>query len=337
MDYFKAKVQAHAYVVTEYLDSTEAADDNPEGATASNFLNLSQKGLVYIVSHGGTQGFNKLLVEGYNTKASRDTAYSGYTEGANPTFTVDELRKCDNFKDHATPKNRIYGICITEAGVKNRFKDKDSIVHVAACYSFNFKEEFDAREYLGYIRASRCDQIKADTELLWGRMHGEKDGGKKRAAKVAYDAGGFQDIFKHLHKADKLDTVLSPAVQRHVPVNGAIYIVPTVVDGTVIFDTRMDTTVAPAAVLELVGMTPTGNCGAQVLNATWASPYILDFALKLDGPPGGVIMKVKAANARAERDFKNNLDGGKEWDPASTIHVGPNNDDHEWMVVCQAP
>lgn len=329
MDYFEAKVKDHNYKVTKYLDTTEASDDNPQGATAANFLKLSKKGLVYIVTHGGQDNpdtpaveTNRLLVEGYNTKAARDTAWAAY--GA--PFVAGDLEKCDRFKDHNEPKNKIFGICITEQGVSSHFKDDNTIVHVAACFSMNFSDEFNAREYFGYTAASSCPKIKADTLKLWGRMHGEVDDGHHRAARKAFEAGGFNAIFAFKHR-DGLDTVLSPAVKKHKPNKDEVFEVPVTTDGLVRFDTKMDTTVDPASVISIEG------CDGKIQDPKWDPPYTLKFKLKLK-TPGDAELTVHAANAKAERDYKNNLDGNQV--PAGKDHIGPNRDDFKWKIKCIA-
>jgi len=331
----KEALEDHDYKVTLYVDETEASDDDPQGATVTNFREaLSQKGVVYILTHGGQDSIHGpiLLVESYKSKDAREAAYKKYgfkeTDG---TFDA-----CDNFKD--SNGNQIYGLCVTPEGVKKYFKDNETIVHVDACSSFNFVKDFNAREYFGYKETAKCGRdVFENTTLLWGRMHGSKDEGKKRAARVAYEAGGFSEGFAYKHKDGKLDTVLSPAVKQHRPPKNAEFVVPVNVEGKVIFDTRMDTRVNPAAVITVAG------CDARILNPTWTSAFILDFALELN-TEGEATLTVRQEAAQAERQFKNKLDGNTRWrDERGDIqenpeggedHIGPNRDDFVWKVKC---
>lgn len=109
---------------------------------------------------------------------------------------------------------------------------------------------------------------------------------------------------------------------------------PVNVKGKVIFDTKMDWTVDPAAVITVAG------CDARILNPTWTkvldpkgviSAFILDFALELN-TEGEATLTVHQDQARAERDFQNNLDGNQN--PAGKDHIGPNRDDFVWKVKC---
>lgn len=333
MEFVRAKVAAHDYVVTQFLDQTEARDDNPGGATAMNFLRLSGVGIVYVISHGARDNPrtpaiepNLLLVEVYSTVFARNTALAGYIAPAGGPFLAGDLVPCDMFRDHVV--NRIRGICITEAGVARNFRDNNSIVYIAACHSFNFVEEFNSREYFGYRPTDECRVMNADAERFWGRMHGERDDvvpGQKRAARVAFDGGGFSTGFLYQHRLGSLDTVLSPAVKEHTPAKDARINVSTGADGRVVFDTRMDMTIDPTMVIRVEG------CGARIVNPTWVDNFTLEFALELK-EEGTATLKVVHFNAIAERDFKNKLDGNQN--PVGRDHVGPNRDDYAWKIQC---
>lgn len=335
MDFVKAKAQDHNYMVTEFLDPTEAGDDNPGGATALNFLSLNGSGLVYVVSHGDTDDPttpavvepNLLLVETYATAIARNTKLAGYTgPPLPPPFGAGDLVACDQFQDHA--QRQIFGICITEQGITNHFTDNNSIVHIAACFSFNLREEFNAREYFGYAAVSTCPQIRSDTEALWGRMHGATDNGTRRAASRAFAGGGFTPIFRYLHRADvALQTVLSPAISEHSPTKLPVSIQ---VAGSVRFDTVMKQ-VLPQNAITIVNDT----CNATIKNPQWADNFTLTFQIQAT-QHGQLTLKVPAAAAvSAPLIAEKQLDGNQN--PANTDHVGPNKDDFLWEVTCNPP
>lgn len=319
MKYFENKVKAQGYTVTKYIDTTEASDNNPRGATAANFKLLSGAGLVLIVSHGAKDP-NLLMVEGYKTAAARNTAFDNYL-AAGGGFLAAELAKCDA-GDHLG--NIQFGICVTEDGVKNHFTDSNSVVHGAFCFSSQFVEEFDSTEYFGYSIASVCPQIKDDVMKLWGRMHGTTDGGRHRSAQAAFQAGGFTAGFVWSHKGE-LQTVLSPSVKKVVgsPIFGTII-------GNIYFDVKMDRTINWMEVLGGAG------CNGEFIAGRWASAKRIEFSYQpyFYGPSADfdATFTVNATKAIANDNFKNLLDGNQ--DPVGKTHVGPNGDNHVFKIPC---
>jgi hypothetical protein len=324
-----ASAEAHQYKVQTFTDDTEVdlpvkpTDDKPSKATARNFLALSGKGLVFITSH--IQVGHCLLVEAYGTQAARDAAMAGYAK-KNSAFAAGELDTME-FTDHL--QNTAYGICITKAGIQKHFKDRDSIVHLAACCSLEFSGAFGAREFFGYLGSVDDAAVKKDTDRLWARMHGELDSGHKRAATVAYEGGaGYSPGFKHVHRGT-LETVLSPAVRLHVPKTDESFVVPKVVAASVNFDARMDTKV-PAG--QVIGKRD-DTCDAKITDPKWASDTTLTFGLELNRT-GEVTLVVNAKKARGQRAAgdKQDLDGNN--DGAGPDHIGPNQDNFAWKVRC---
>lgn len=334
MRFVQEKVEAHRYTVTRYLDTTEARDDDPGRATAANFLRLAGAGLIYVVSHGATDRPgtvavepNLLLVEGYATREARDNALDVYYQPGTQLAPGDLVR-CDGFRDHE--RNRMRSICITEQGVERYFEETDAIVHIAACFSFNFREEFNARDYFGYTDASACGDIENDTSLLWGRLHGERNGGRKRAAGVAFEAGGFSRAFAHVHLAGAVDIVLSPAVRSVSPHGDSVLTVGDTRVGFVRFDTPMDTAADPTAVVTVSGCARLAGDPAPL----WTTASDLDFSLVAEGA-GRATITVHGDRARAGTGYRNRLDGNRN--PVGTDHVGPNGDDFVWRLKCVEP
>lgn len=315
----------HHYAVDLFLDNTETGeqvdqptDDKPSNATAASFLELSKRGLVLIATHAGGPG---LLVEGYGTAAARDAALAKYNKGK--VFQAGDLA-AGGFEDHTGTD--AFGIFITSAGIQRHFADNRSIVHVAACCSFQFAGDFKAREYFAYEGIQNETTLRTDAQRLWNRMHGEQDTGHNRAARVAYGAGGFSAGFKYKKKNESdLDTVLSPAVKSHVPEKDATIVVPTTVAAQVVFDTEMDTSVDPKKVIRVKG------CKAKSKDPSWDGKFVLKFGLELNVVEEARLT-VDAKHALGLRDKKSQeLDGNLT---PGTDHVGPNEDDYEWKIQC---
>src|SRR5262249_50788870 len=129
---------------------------------------------------------------------------------------------------------------------------------------------------------------------------------------------------RHQHRPRTLDTVLSPAVKSHQPPKDAVLPLG-VTRGAVVFDTRMDTTIPPGSVIDIRG------CRATIENARWNPPFTLTFDINVRRADRATLT-VKESQAKAERDFKNRLDGNTR--PHNTDHVGPNRDDFKWRVFC---
>ncbi len=340
----------HNYVVRRFVDPSEAADDMPFRATAQNFKRLSQMGVVYIVTRGDTDNPftpqvepNVLLVEAYRSARARDAAFRAYFSPIRflGEFRPGELVTCDQFADNASPINPIFGICITEQGIRNRFADNTSIVFVIADHSINFSNAFNAKEFFGY--AGPIPAVVADlgeAALLTGMMHGTilRQLAEFRAAKLAYQGGldllMLPVAFKYAQRADAtLETVLSPAVASTFPEDGDEFDVPRRVPGEVMFDARMDTSVPPLAIVRVRG------CAARLSSVRWVGEFLLRFNVDF-AEPGVATFTVRAQTARGERPYpvKQALDGNL--DPLNVDHVGPNGDDYVWQVRCvqdQAP
>lgn len=310
-------LQMQNYTITQYVDTP--GDDDPHSATAANFLNTSEVGVLFIDTHGG-DGFFR--VEQYVTEKTRDDALQAYITAG--TFTAAELIATGNGPD--------YNISITSLGIQHKWKDNNTIVFNGACQSYSEVNDFNARDYYGYDVCVDSDVVKDDVNKVFGRMHGDTLNGTARSAKRAYDAGHSANL-KYLHKATvPLQTVLSPAVENNSPANNSSFVVPTTIDAFVEFDTKMDTTVAPASVVTALD----NNCGAVITDAQWQAPYKLKFKLTLN-TPGSTSIDTEWVNAKAERTFKNNLDGNTGSLAPLRDHVGPNTDNFRWSVNCVAP
>jgi hypothetical protein len=346
----------HRYQMRQFVDLSEATDDVPSLASAATFRRLSGLGVVFIATRGDTDNPltpqvepNVLLVEAYNTARARDVAFVRL-EGLPPIgfpfpeVLPGEFVTCDQFVDNAAPlSNPIFGICITEFGVKRHFRDDTSIVVVIADHSLNFRRAFDAKEFFGYAGAIPLPSADlGEGELLASMLHGEGFAGQYRAAKLAYQEGLARGLwpagFSHAQRAGAtLETVLSPAVADHDPAHLAEFVVPARVVGEVRFDARMDTSVNPRAVLRASG------CGAGLSRARWVDEFLLRF--NLDLTRAGPIFDVATLTLRARRALGERTSGSEQMLDGNqlpvalggTDHIGPNGDDYQWEVLCVPP
>ncbi len=306
-----AQVELQHYVVTEMTNLNGMA-------TAANFKTVlsNPRGILFVVGHGAD---DFLGVQVYATAAKCTTGLDNYVTAG--TFKAGEI----------TCSGDLLGI--TGKGIKAYYKDSNTIVYMTACVSASLFASFtNVRDIVGYSDCVSMATGTANGRKFWGRMSGTVDDGASRWATVAGGKGDYGALWRYQHRADTLDTELSPSVKQVLPVAGTTYVVPQAVDGTVIFDAKMDTAVAPAAVVTVSG------CEATINNPAWATTAdgfnALDFSLQLNAP-GTATITVQAASATAARDFKNTLDGNTE--PAGTDAVGPNGDNYRWKVKCQAP
>jgi hypothetical protein len=308
--------------------------DKIEEPTASNFKAIladEVKGILFVTSHGLKGG---LLVEALPMASEQDCKNRVNDYVSNRVFDAGEL-DCGNYVYSQVGNRQIlrWGIIIKKDAIRRYFRDSETIVHISACNSWALRDAFEnVRDFFGFDGTCPTDRALEATKLLWGRLHGEEGQGTQRPATVA--GAGLPNGLRHHHRANTLDTVLSPAVKQHEPPKDKEFVVPVNVKGKVIFDTKMDWTVDPAAVITVAG------CDARILNPTWTkvldpkgviSAFILDFALELN-TEGEATLTVHQDQARAERDFQNNLDGNQN--PAGKDHIGPNRDDFVWKVKC---
>ncbi len=322
-----ATLKSQGYTVTEMIDSSGCADDDPKDATVVNFLKTNKAGVLVVLVHGDKDA---ITVERYKTKEARDRAFRKYI--ADGSFNEHELSTSTSGEDTAD-RPRCFGIDLTARGIEDRWSDENVIVNntivvLLACEALPLADAFAARDFFGYDRCvSNLDAFSDAGKLLDRLAGGVVDPANKDARRTtaAFAAGGYSAGFRHKRRGD-VDTVLAPSITQHVPRNNEKIRVPRQgVDGAVVFDARMDRTMDPANVITVDG------CGARINNATWSSPSSLDFSLELNRP-GEAILTVHSSRAIAERDFQNKFDGNT--DPPGSNHVGPNGDDFKWKVNC---
>lgn len=317
LTYVMSLLEEQNYSIEPFMDITGCTDDDPTLATVPFFFESSKAGILVYVGHGNS---TDLMVEVYKTETALDAAYDKYIKGN--AYTDKEIVK----GEYDFGNEHCYGISVTAEAIKNKWKDNNTIVYLASCCSSGLAASFGAREFFGYSDKVPFADILPDMQLLWARMHGHRDNGAKRPAALAFSAGGYSPFFMHKQR-EKADTVLSPSVVRHLPADDSSYAVPTTVDGAVVFETRMDRTVDPATVVTVSG------CDGESLNPAWGSVNTFDFALRLKSP-GTATITIHHDKARAERDFKNDLDGNTESRPPLRDRVGKNRDDFVWHVKC---
>jgi hypothetical protein len=319
--------QDHNYKPVKYLDTT-GIDDNPEKATAANFKSalLDRRGILFILSHGA----NKELVIEVTGSATKEECQKKVDDYVSKNVFAEGDLSCENYRSVG------WSIAITGAAIEKYFKDSDTIVQVSACNSWSLRYNFkNARDFLGYeFYCNPSAGALDDSRLLWGRMHGVEGDGTQRPISTASKElpGGL----RHQHRPNTFDTVLSPAVRKHSPEKDANLVAPSNVKGFVEFDTKMDTTIDPSTVISVEG------CDAKIQDPKWSPPFKLEFTLQLN-KEGEAWLTVRQSAARAERDFKNNLDGNTRWREGMDIkesqeggkdHVGPNRDDFVWKIKC---
>jgi hypothetical protein len=302
-------------------------------ATADSFKDILDgsfvsPGILVVVGHGDT---DLLLVESQPDEHACNSRISEYVQGG--VFADGELR-CVQSIVEPNP----WGIAITMPAIRKYFRDNNTIVHISACRSWSLADAFKtARDFFGFDRNCPGNEALSATQKLWGRLHGEIENGRMRPTTVAGRGLGFGLL--HQHRANTLDTVLSPAVRKHSPEKDAIFVVPITIKGYVDFDTRMNTDKKPATILKVEG------CNAEVkYPENWSSDFRFDFELKLNTPGEATLTVLQATATAGKRAFKNNLDGNTRWrDGWGDIqenrdggqdHTGPNRDDFVWKIKC---
>jgi hypothetical protein len=293
---------------------------------------------------------------------------------ANDTFTVSLTNAGGTYNRNwltcGTANGSVAGsstLSFTVEGARALFRDANSIVYLSACFSNTLYPGFNtARDFVGYTCKVGGNAALNNAELFFGRMVACNNltfanltpnpctGGNRRWATIATGAtlsgGAFRSqspnagfsgcgadahCFRYTHRPNvstplKLDTDLSPAVKQVIPKADSVLTSPRAHSGAVLFDTKMDTTVDPTKVLSVQG------CGASVVNPTWVATSTvnaLDFSLQT-ATAGTLTLTVKAPFAKAMLPNGSQLDGNQT--PATSNHVGPNQDDYVWKVTCRA-
>jgi hypothetical protein len=311
------RLQQQNYTSQLLVDRT-GPDDKPETATAETFKRalMNPRGVLFVTSHGDT---DKLLVEARADETDCYVKLLLYV--AAKKFDSGEL-ECGEFP--LPGGGHAWGIAMTSAAITHYFRDSETIVYIDACQSWSLRVAFSAaREFLGHDACPLAPKAAQATFLFWSRMHGEEGNGEQRWVSVA--AAGLPAKMRWQHRPNTLDTELSPSVKEVMPPKESSFAAPTTMKGSVIFDTLMDTTVPAVSLINVEG------CDARIRNQKWDPPRTVTFDLDLN-TTGTATLTVPWGNAKAQRDFKNFLDGNQN--PQNTDHVGPNRDDFKWRVFC---
>jgi len=308
LGYIRGQLELQHYAVEELTTRNG-------GATASSFKAAltAHRGILFAAGDGGA---DFLAVQELADAASCGRAIAAYQ--AADTFTVAEI-SCHGAQ-----------LGITGQGISDLFKDSDTIVYLSACDSVSLQPSFaTARDFVGYGDCGTAALATGGDRTFFGRLAGTVDGGRDRSTVVAAAQGGYGPLWRFYHRAQTLDTVLSPSVAQAVPAAGSSFPVAGTTAGQVIFDSLMDQGAAAG------GMVSVSGCHAAVTGAHWlttADGYDeLAFQLQLN-TTGTAAITVHANSARAARDFQNTLDGNQ--DPPGSSGVGPNGDDYVWTVRC---
>ena len=121
------------------------------------------------------------------------------------------------------------------------------------------------------------------------------------------------------------NTVLAPSISVN-PLAGPLQ-PGSQVQGTVVFDAAMDTTVSPRSVIEA-----TGSCSPEIVitSVSWTNSRSLAFAV-IAHAKGTATFTIRAANAKSAQN-QTLLDGNGQ--PSGKNRMGPAGDNYTWSVAC---
>ena len=251
------------------------------------------------------------------------------------------------------PHRADYGIGLSPTGVRKLLPQlAHNIVFVAACFSWEIRDAFvtTAIEYFGYTQAcTRQGNIQRDTTLLYRRLAGREFDGKARevgsgtaifpnlpdGSCTAFGKGGYSRILRHDGPGN---TTVAPIVawvgvadscrngRQAFDPKDQTFVVPDEglqTDGSVTFDTAMDTSSDPTKVLT-TGLV--NDCNAVLTQVRWVSDKQISFkvVLRQAGTFDLVVHNELAISANNKRE----LDGNQRPMPFKTNGVGRNRDDY---------
>jgi uncharacterized protein (TIGR03437 family) len=246
-----------------------------------------------------------------------------------------------------------WGIGLTKKGIEKLFKPKDhQILFAGACSSFETRSAFTtaAIEYFGYTQACVGGNISKDTEKLYKRLSGNEFDGKAREVGTGNmfnvpdqtcTAWGKDAYSRILRKVGPGNTTVAPIVAWVVPNNCqggdqlfrprnqsyAIVGEERIIEGSVTFDTIMDTSVPPGEIIAVDG------CRAELRQVRWADDkQTITFSIAIR-EAGTLEIRAKQSRALSLHN-KNNLDGNQNPNPFKDNGVGPNRDDYVARNTC---
>jgi len=280
-------LENQGYSVTVF--EQEVAGMNPTGANLIHFntsISSGDYGVICIFSHGAGPPSPGLAVEAYvknsSGLAARDQNYTKYLEqGFKPEWIEKGWTELS------------YVISVTPLYISSHFKDAKTIVYVAACYSATFSDSLaKARDVLGYAAESNTTQQYKDAQMFWGNMDGTRNQGTKRPVKEAINE------CPKLSHIGAGNTVLAPIVKEH---GGS----------PVVFDCKMDTSIAPDQVVT--------SADVALVYMNWVGDDTITFVIYPPPPPPYKITFIVHADKATSGNNGAKLDG--DW-------VGPNGDDY---------
>lgn len=217
---------------------------------------------------------------------------------------------------------------VTAAGIAHFFGGHDvALVDDLSCHSLAMAPSFDARAVVAHATTA-CQGFQAgDEPTLFDRLVG-KEGIEQREVTAAMGAGGFTDPKFQLWPGSK-PVVLSPAVERFTPGDGARVKPGRTTPATVRFDAQMDQGSTD-------GVVTVEGCDAKVTSPSWQAPDQLSFGITVPDDPSTTSMAITVHHARAQGDPGGNpnqeLDGNG--DPDGKDGVAPNRDDETYHLSC---
>ena len=253
-----------------------------------------------------------------------------------------------------------YGIGLTRSGIRKVFTPTaHEIVYLASCNGWKVRDAYTTAsiEFLGYDAEMSLAQMEADMTKFFPRLSGsEFDGKARKVGKSnssylpnydecsAFAKGGFarSGYTTALLKTGPGNTTVAPIVAWTgvsdacrggkwdiIPEHDKAYIFQGEyrLPGHVGFDTKMDTSINPTAVV-----TTDGQCQSTIENARWTGDQRIDFdlVLKMSGDATITVQQ----NAALSANSRMRLDGNQNPQPFRMNGVGPNRDDFKVCIQC---
>lgn len=287
------------------IESTKT--DSPS-VKFSDFWNEIDDGIgwAHIESHGNANSF---CVETYRTVSARHTAYTNYVAQGH----IGRIQEST-----WTSTNDLYE-CIAISLYKSalgRFKDRDSLVVLAACHGLDVVGGFGARVGVSDKAAVlNSSQLKTMLGTFYKRMRGNEGDGKKRPV-----AKAIEGIHADLGFVGAGNAVLAPKVKDWFPKR---YCADDC-DGYVQFDSVMKTTVPASAVV---------TANVTLTDVKWVGDDKITFKIRNTTADASYTFRVHNDKAYSGNyvgsDVQLRLDGG-----IPNAHgQGPNEDDFTWTVT----
>ncbi len=248
--------------------------------------------------------------------AARDSVFNYY----NGIFAPGTIMKRNWVRTNGTI--RSYHIDVTQSFYTTYFQTPQAFAWWATCWSslLSMTAATEARCFLGYNQVVFSSKCYCDERRILRRMDGQSgQGNRPLAAAAAGINGACPPGGASLILQGKLNTTLSPSVTAHAPIGEVCAPTP----GFVSFDTSMDVTVPPGAVVVARG-------DGILINHAWVGDDRIDFEVIPLAEWPLILYDVIESKARSKAD-RARLDGNTK---PTTNALGPNRDDYIWLTVC---